>query len=158
MKGVAHYGVEVAAMDVMQIPATLPPAITVSREVAQLCLADDLVAYGAAGPAALAWRWALTGEGPTPVSLRQWHQGPPDHDTLLDESRWPYGDGWGGRAAQAEIDKARFLLWWLTASPDEEVPARFRRYQSTPGSVAGHGSVTATLTEVYGSDDRRPVG
>jgi hypothetical protein len=64
MKGVAHYGVEVAAMDVMQIPATLPPAITVSREVAQLCLADDLVAYGAAGPAALAWRWALTGEGP----------------------------------------------------------------------------------------------
>jgi len=76
---------------------------------------------------------------------------------LLDESRWPYGDGWGGRAAQAEIDKARFLLWWLTASPDEEVPARFRRYQGAPGP-AGHGSVTATLTEAYGSDDSRPFG
>ena len=143
-------------MDVMQIPATLPPAITVSREVAQLCLADDLAACGATGPAALAWRWALTGEGPTPVSLRQWHRGPPDHDMLLDESRWPYGDGWGGRAAQAEIDKARFLLWWLTASPDEEVPARFRRNRSTPGPGAGDGSVTATLTEVHGSDYRRP--
>jgi hypothetical protein len=144
-------------MDVMQIPATLPPAITVSREVAQLCMADDLAAYGTTGPAVLAWRWALTGDGPTPISLREWHRGPPDHDTLLDESRWPYGDGWGGRAAQAEIAKARFLLWWLTASPDEEVPARFRRYQSTPGpTAAGDGSVTATLTEVYGSDDRRP--
>ena len=93
------------------------------------------------------------------MSLREWHQGPPDHDTLLDESRWPYGDRWGGRAARAEIAKARFLLWWLTAAPDEEVPARFQPYQGIHGSpTTGPGSVTATLTEVYGSDDRRPLG
>jgi hypothetical protein len=121
--------VEVAAMDVTQIPQTLPPAITVSRELAEFSLAEDLATYGADGPAALAWQWALTGQGPTPVSLRDWHQGPPDHDTLLDESRWPYGDGWRGFVARAEIDKARFLLWWLTASPDEQVPARFQHYQ-----------------------------
>ena len=98
--------IEVATMNLARIPAILPAAITVSREVAELCLAEDLAVYGASGPAALAWQWALTGQGPTPVSLREWHTGPPDHDTLLDESRWPYGDGWSGRAARAEIDKA----------------------------------------------------
>ncbi len=144
-------------MDVTQIPATLPPAITVSRDLVEFCLSEDLETYGTAGPASLAWRWALTGEGPTPVSLREWHQGPPDRDVLLDESRWPYGDGWGGRAAWAEIERARFLLWWLTASPDDEVPARFRRNESTPEpTVVEHGSVTVSLTEVHASQARRP--
>jgi hypothetical protein len=117
--------VEVATMSLAQMPAILPPAITVSREVAEMCLSDDLAAYGTSGPAALAWQWALTGQGPTPVSRREWHAGPPDHDTLLDESRWPYGDGWSGRIARAEIDKARFLLWWLTADSHEAIPPRF---------------------------------
>jgi hypothetical protein len=31
---------EVAPMDVAQIPAILPPAITVSREITELCLAE----------------------------------------------------------------------------------------------------------------------
>ena len=112
-------------MDVTRVPQTLPPAITVSRDLVEFSLSEDLETYGIDGPVALAWQWVLTGEGPTPVSLRKWHQGPPDHDTLLDESRWPYGNGWGGRAVRPEIEKARFLLWWLTASPDEEVPTRF---------------------------------
>jgi hypothetical protein len=143
--------VEVAAMDVMRIPAALPPAITVSREVAEFCLAEDLEAYGTTGPAALAWRWALAGQGPTPVSLREWQQGPPDHDTLLDESRWPYGDGWGGRAPQAEIARARFLLWWLTAGPGEAVPARFWRSGSRSAPVAVEdGAVAAALAVGYG--------
>jgi hypothetical protein len=149
--------VEVAVMDVTQISQTLPPAITVSRELVEFSLAEDLATYGADGPAALAWQWALTGEGPTPVSLRDWHQGPPDHDTLLDESRWPYGDRWDGCAARAEVDKARFLLWWLTASPDEQVPARFQHYQQAPAPAAvEHGAVTATLTEVYHSKTPQP--
>ncbi len=143
-------------MDVTKIPATLPPAITVSRELVEFCLSEDLEIYGTTGPAGLAWRWALTGEGPTPVALREWHQRPPDHDTLLDESRWPYGDGWGGRAAWAEIERARFILWWLTASPGDEVPARFQRYETgTAPAVVEHGSTTVTLTEVYDSRDRR---
>jgi hypothetical protein len=149
--------VQVAVMDVTQIPQTLPPAITVSRELVEFSLAEDLTTYGADGPAALAWQWALNGQGPTPVSLRDWHRGPPDHETLLDESRWPYGDKWGGRAARAEIDKARFLLWWLTTSPDEQMPARFQHYQQAPAPAAvEHGAVTATLTEVYNSDTPRP--
>ena len=144
-------------MDVTRIPQTLPPAITVGRDLVEFCLSEDLQTYGTEGPVALAWRWALTGEGPTPVSLRQWRQGPPDHDTLLDESRWPYGNGWGDRAARPEIEKARFLVWWLTASPDEEVPARFQHYASPP-AAAEHGAITATLTEVYRHEPPRRQG
>jgi hypothetical protein len=51
-------------MDTSQIPGNLPPAITISRETAVACLADDLADYGATGPVALAWQWALTGNGP----------------------------------------------------------------------------------------------
>ena len=140
--------VEVATINRAQAPDILPPAITVSQEVAELCLAEDLAVYGASGPAALAWQWALTGQGPTPVSLREWHVGPPDHDTMLDESRWPYGDGWQGHAQRAEIDKARFLLWWLTASPDEETPARFNRLPVARHIVAEPGP-TVTLVQVH---------
>jgi hypothetical protein len=104
---------------------------------------------------ALAWQWALTGEGPTPVSRRDWQQGPPDHATLLDESRWPYGDGWGGQATGAEVQRARFLLWWLTARPDEEVPARFRRARHDPGAAAD-GSTSVSITGVYGGHGGRP--
>jgi hypothetical protein len=143
-------------MDVAHIPAVLPPAITVSRELVQFSLADDLDSYGDSGPAAFAWRWALTGQGPTPVSRREWEHGPPDRDTMLDESRWPYGDGWDGRATGAEVERARFLLWWLAARPDEEVPARFRRHQTSP--AARHRPADATLAEGYGSGWREPFG
>jgi hypothetical protein len=111
-------------MDGTQFPETLPPAITVSHEVAELVLAEDMERYGETGPVAVAWQWALTGQGPTPIALQPWHLGLPDHDTLLDESRWPYGDAWRGKVPATEIRRARFLLWWLTADADEELPAR----------------------------------
>jgi hypothetical protein len=56
--------------------------------------------------------------------------------------------------ARAEIDKARFLLWWLTADPQEEIPAKFHHVAATKQTVAAHGSVTATLAEVYSHDPR----
>jgi hypothetical protein len=52
-------------VNVTQIPGTLPPAITISRETAGFCMSDDLENYRTTGPVALAWRWALTGQGPT---------------------------------------------------------------------------------------------
>jgi hypothetical protein len=114
-------------MDTTQIPQTLPPAITISRETAIVCLTDDLDDYGTSGPVALAWQWALTGNGPTPIALERWDQGPPSHNMLLDESRWPYTDRWQVHASWEELQHARFLLWWLTA-------AGANRFQ--PGSVA----------------------
>jgi hypothetical protein len=80
---------------------------------------------------------------------------PPDHETLLDESRWPYGDAWSARAARAEIGKARFLLWLLTADPHEEIPARFHQLPAAKETVAEHGSDTVTLAGMY-SHDARP--
>jgi hypothetical protein len=53
----------------------------------------------------------------------------------LYESRWPYGDGWGGRAAGAEIERARFILWWVTSGPEDEIPARFQCEASAQGQA-----------------------
>ena len=43
---------------------------------------------------------------PTPIALEEWTQGPPGRDTLLDESSWPYADGWQGRARWEELQLA----------------------------------------------------
>jgi hypothetical protein len=145
-------------MDTSQIPGTLPPAITISRQTAIACLADDLEDYGTPGPVALAWQWALTGNGPTPIALQEWTQGPPGRDTLLDESNWPYADGWQRRAKWEELQHARFLLWWLTAADGEEAPARFRASDVARSPIpAEGGSVTVTVSEVRGGQAADPV-
>jgi hypothetical protein len=144
-------------MDTSQIPGTLPPAITISRETAVACLADDLADYGTAGPVALAWHWALTGIGPTPIALEEWTQGPPGRDALLDESSWPYADSWQGRAMWEELQHARFLLWWLTAADGEEAPARLRSSDMAPSPIAAEdGSITVTVSEVRGEEYSEP--
>jgi hypothetical protein len=76
-----------------------------------------------------------------------WTQGPPGRDTLLDESRWPYADGWQGRASWEELQHARFLLWWLTAADGEEPPARLRIADITAPSPAA--SLVSGLTCPY---------
>ncbi len=63
---------EVATMDTSQISGTLPPAITISRDTAVACLAEDLADYGTTGPVALAGNGALTGNGLTPVARAEW--------------------------------------------------------------------------------------
>jgi hypothetical protein len=146
-------------MDTTQIPETLPPAITISHETAVACLTDDLHDYGPSGPVALAWQWALTGHGPTPIALETWTQGPPSHNMLLDESRWPHTDRWQGHASWEELQHARFLLWWLTAADGQQVPARFRRCDTAPGpTVAEHGSVTVTMTQPHRGEAFWPFG
>jgi hypothetical protein len=146
-------------MDTTQIPETLPPAITISRDTAVACMTDDLGDYGPSGPVALAWQWALTGNGPTPIALETWTQGPPSHNMLLDESRWPHTGRWQGHARWEELQHARFLLWWLTAADGEQVPARFRRSDIAPGpAVTEHGSVTVTMTQPHRARAFRPFG
>ncbi len=146
-------------MDMTQIPQTLPPAITISRQTAVACLASDLENYDSSGPVALAWQWALTGKGPTPIALQTWNQGPPSHSMLLDESRWPYTSRWQGHASWEELQHARFLLWWLTAADGEQVPARFRPHHiAAEPTATQRGSVTVTMTEVHHGDGFRPFG
>ena len=145
-------------MDTIQIPGTLPPAITISRETAVACLTDDLADYSTTGPVALAWQWALTGNGPTPIAREEWTKAPPSREMLLDESNWPYADGWQGRASWQELQHARFLLWWLTAVDGEEAPARLHTSDVAPSTVtAESGSVTVTVSEVRGEDYSEPL-
>ena len=86
------------------LPEVLPEAITVSREVAAYVLEDDLKAWGTGGPVAAAWRWAMYGEGPCPVSRLPWSGGLPTADDLEGET-W-FGSGWGKAASSAEIRRA----------------------------------------------------
>jgi hypothetical protein len=75
--------------------------------------------------------------GPHPIARELWDQGPPSRAMLLDESRWPHPDGWQGRATWQEIQHARYLLWWLTATDDDEqVPTRLRSYDSGPSQTS----------------------
>jgi hypothetical protein len=104
-----------------QIPARLPPAITKSREVAELIMSRDIEQHGVSGPVALAWRWALTGEGPTPITLMDWNIGPPSHQDMEWQIECP--DEWNGRVPSDEIRAARGVLWWLTSGPEDQIPS-----------------------------------
>jgi hypothetical protein len=110
---------EVVAM-FPQIPAKLPPAITKSRDVAELIMSRDMAEHDATGPVALAWRWALTGEGPTPITLRDWDKGPPTRQDMEWQIECP--DEWQGRATWDDVRAARSVLWWLTSNPGDEIP------------------------------------
>lgn len=112
---------EVTAMTIT-VPAVLPESITMDRDAAAYFLESDLARWGDDGPVALAWRWALTGEGPRPICGARWDSGLPSRVTIEGES-W-IESGWGYLATYDEIRVARFTLWRLTAPPGAEVPER----------------------------------
>jgi hypothetical protein len=109
-------------MDTTQIPQTLPPAITISRDTAIACMTDDLDDYGTTGPVALAWQWALTGHGPTPIALENWDQGPPSHTMLVVGLAWVVADLDPSAEDQTRAREALLGLFtsetesWLAAS------------------------------------------
>jgi hypothetical protein len=72
-----------------QIPAKLPPAITKSHDVAEVVKARDMQEHDPSGPVALAWQWALTGQGPTPITLMDWNTGPPSRQDIEWQSNAP---------------------------------------------------------------------
>jgi hypothetical protein len=104
-----------------QIPAKLPPAITKSHDVADFIMSRDMQEHDPAGPVALAWRWALTGQGPTPITLMDWDTGPPSRLDMQWQIECP--DEWQGRIPWDEIRAARGVLWWLTSGQEDEVPS-----------------------------------
>src|SRR5207344_2670786 len=79
-----------------QIPAKLPLAVTKSHDVAELIMSRDMAEHDPSGPVALAWRWALTGEGPTPITLMEWDKGPPTRQDMEWQIECP--DEWQGQA------------------------------------------------------------
>jgi hypothetical protein len=130
-----------------QVPAKLPPAITKSRDVAELIMSRDMAEHDATGPVALAWRWALTGEGPTPITLMDWDKGPPTRQDMEWQIECP--DEWQGRATWDDVRAARSVLWWLTSSPGDEIPPDLIPSSRLP---AAERSLTIIVTGVEHDD------
>jgi hypothetical protein len=102
----------VRVVTIVRVLDDLPDAITESPSLVWSVLARCLGEYGAAGRVALAWRWALTGTCPSPVTLARTAGGPPRRDGLIAEA---YAPAELGRAADrdGQVEQARFVLKWL---------------------------------------------
>ena len=107
-----------ASMGILQVLDELPEAVTRSPAQVWSVLARSLGEQGADGRTALAWRWALTGACPSPVTLTSALDRPPVRAEILAEAE-----------AQAELTQqtidpggqvmqARFVLQWLTGQID----------------------------------------
>jgi hypothetical protein len=105
-------------MGILQVLDQLPEAVTRSPVQVWSVLARSLGEQGADGRTALAWRWALTGACPSPVTLTSALDRPPVRAEILAEAE-----------ARAELTKqaidpggqvmqARFVLQWLTGQID----------------------------------------
>lgn len=97
---------------IVQVLDNLPPAIGRLPSRVWSGLALSLGGYGAAGRVALAWRWALTGTCPSPVTLARAAGHPPRRDELIAEAGAPAELG---RAADChgQVEQARLVLKWL---------------------------------------------
>lgn len=117
----------------LQIPAKLPPAITKSHDVAEFIMSRDIEEHGVSGPVTLAWQWALTGEGPTPITLMDWNADPPSRQGIQRQIECP--DEWRGQVPWDEIRAARGVLWWLISGPSDEIPADLLPIESSPQRI-----------------------
>ncbi len=146
-------------MPAIEIPDPLPPGITLPREVVEFALDKDLEEFGASGLVARTWRWVLHGGGQGPISHMNWSQfdgdGPPSARTLAAESTANEPPLFR-RTPWAELNKARFICWWCTAAPEDEVPLRFHPWDTAPPpATIENGSVTVTMRAVREGDCQR---
>ena len=105
-------------MGIVQLLDELPEAIT--RPPARLwsVFARSLGEQGAAGRTALAWRWALTGSCPSPVTLTQAPGRPPGRGEILGEADAPAELARDGADPGGQVLQARFVLEWLAGEID----------------------------------------
>jgi hypothetical protein len=142
---------EVPGMPAIPIPDPLPPAITLPREVIDFAVEQHLEEFGEDSLVARTWTWILHGGGPAPISHMDWKQvdgdGPPSAATLTAEST-AEEPPLSGRAPWADLNKARFICWWCTALPGDEVPLRFQHREVAHTDVVTEiGSVTVTVRD-----------
>jgi hypothetical protein len=117
------------------IPDPLPPAITLPREVVEFAISQHLAEFGEHSLVLRTWHWILHGGRTGPISHMDWTRfdvnGPPSRATLTAESTADQSPLLP-RASWTELSKARFICWWCTAHPEDEVPARFRPWSTAP--------------------------
>lgn len=142
-------GVIVRAVGVVELLSQLPEAIVQPPRRVWNVFARSLGEQGADGRTALAWRWALTGACPSPVTLTAPLGRSPDHGELIAEAE--------ARAELAgcrddpggQVMHARYVLLWL-AGRLEALPlwnAGPAWPQVTEG--AEHARSPAEIEEVY---------
>lgn len=112
-------------MNADQVPGALPATVIRPRSLVAAMLTQSLDEQGVGSRTALAWRWALTGEGPSPVAGVAGTGSPPSvdeiaaearHDTTPNECGWP---PWRyARDPDPDRQQARRVLRWLTGTAD----------------------------------------
>jgi hypothetical protein len=112
-------------MDAAGIPGPLPPAVTRPRPLIEAVMAQSLREQGPGSRTAAAWRWVLTGRGPSPVSGTPGTGQPPGADEITAEARYGDGSQWNRwppwrNAFDRDPDRqqARRVLRWLTGAAD----------------------------------------
>jgi hypothetical protein len=102
----------------MIMPDVWPGNVTVTRADAERYLPEWEPIQG---PALVAVLWALTGWGSRPLCGDDWDGRLPEAADIRQELERGSA-AWDGAASHAEVDRARALLWWLSAPADAEVP------------------------------------
>jgi hypothetical protein len=114
-------------MNVNQVPSILPPTVTRPRPLIAAVMGQSLAEQGHSSRTASAWHWALTGQGPAPVSGTPGADSPPTNDEIAAEARHgtdssPPECGWPPwrHAYDPDPDRqqARRVLRWLTGAAD----------------------------------------
>jgi hypothetical protein len=105
-------------MGVLQLLDELPDAIARPPAALWLIMARSLGEQGGAGRTALAWRWALTGACPAPVTLATAPGAPPGRAELLDEAGAPAELARPGAYPGGQVMQARVVLEWLAGTAD----------------------------------------
>jgi hypothetical protein len=105
-------------MGVLQLLDELPEGITRPPSPLWSVLARSLGEQGGAGRTALAWRWALTGACPSPVTLALAAGRPPDRAGLLAEARAAAELARTDSDPGGQVMQARLVLEWLAGALD----------------------------------------
>ncbi len=113
----------VTTVTAAQGPPLLPVAIARPYEHIEAVLAQSLREMGDQGRAALAWKWALTGSRPSPITLSQQIGHRPTRAQILAEAdAQPEGSTVPPGVPSDYCDQlgeARRVLLWLTGETDE---------------------------------------
>lgn len=138
-------------MPAIPIPDPLPPTVTLPREVVEFAVEQHLDEFGKDSLVARTWQWVLNGGGPGPISHMDWRQidgdGPPSAATLVAESMAGEPPLYV-HTPLAELNKARFICWWCSAQPDDEVPRRFQGWDTAPTDASTEtDTVTVTVRD-----------
>jgi hypothetical protein len=108
---------------IVRVPGQLAPAIIRPREQVDAVLEQSLLEMGGEGRAASAWYWALTGAGPSPVTLSLPPGRTPSREEILAEADAEPEGSTAPPGVPADfcdqLGAARRVLAWLTGSSDE---------------------------------------